>query len=66
MLPRIYRKVIMTSKLDELDIKLTEIVLILEGIKNTMQNISELDKAIVTKLMDLDSVISNVYDTDTL
>ena len=56
----------MTSKLDELDIKLTEIVLILEGIKNTMQNISELDKAIVTKLMDLDSVISNVYDTDTL
>jgi len=66
MLPRIYRKVIMTSKLDELDIKLTEIVLILEGIKNTMQNMSELDKAIVTKLMDLDSVISNVYDTDTL
>ena len=66
MLPRIYRKVIMTSKLDELDIKLTEIVLILEGIKNTMQNMSELDKAIVTKLMDLDLVISNVYDTDTL
>ena len=66
MLPRIYRKVIMTSKLDEIDIKLTEIVLILEGIKNTMQNMSELDKAIVTKLMDLDSVISNVYDTDTL
>jgi len=66
MLPRIYRKVIMTSKLDELDIKLTEIVLILEGIKNTMQNMSELDKAIVSKLMDLDSVISNVYDTDTL
>jgi len=66
MLPRIYRKVIMTSKLDDIEIKLNDIVLVLNGIKNTMQNMSELDKAIVTKLMDLDSVISNVYDTDTL
>ena len=56
----------MTSKLDELDIKLTEIVLILEGIKNTMQNMSELDKAIVGKLMDLDAVITNVYDEEIL
>tara|TARA_R110002072_G_scaffold219524_2_gene377177 strand:+ start:1669 stop:1869 length:201 start_codon:yes stop_codon:yes gene_type:complete len=66
MLSRIYRKVIMTSKLDDIEIKLNDIVLILEGIKNTMQNMGELDKAIVGKLMDLDSVISNVYDTDTL
>ncbi len=66
MLSRIYRKVIMTSKLDDIEIKLNDIVLILEGIKNTMQNMAELDKAIVGKLMDLDSVISNVYDTDTL
>lgn len=66
MLSRIYRKVIMTSKLDDIEIKLNDIVLVLEGIKNTMQNMGELDKAIVGKLMDLDSVISNVYDTDTL
>ncbi len=56
----------MTSKLDDIEIKLNDIVLVLESIKNTMQNMGELDKAIVSKLMDLDSVISNVYDTDTL
>lgn len=56
----------MTSKLDDIEIKLNDIVLILNSIKNTMQNMGELDKAIVGKLMDLDSVISNVYDTDTL
>jgi len=66
MLSRIYRKVIMTSKLDDIEIKLNDIILLLDGIKNTMQNMGELDKAIVGKLMDLDSVISNVYDTDTL
>ncbi len=56
----------MTSKLDDIEIKLNDIVLVLEGIKNAMQNMNELDKAIVGKLMDLDLVISNVYDTDTL
>ncbi len=56
----------MTSKLDDIEIKLNDIILLLDGIKNTMQNMGELDKAIVSKLMDLDSVISNVYDTDTL
>ena len=66
MLSRIYRKEIMTSKLDDIEIKLNDIILLLDGIKNTMQNMGELDKAIVGKLMDLDSVISNVYDTDTL
>ena len=66
MLSRIYRKEIMTSKLDDIEIKLNDIILLLDGIKNTMQNMGELDKAIVSKLMDLDSVISNVYDTDTL
>ena len=64
MLPRIYRKVIMTSKLDDIEIKLNDIILLLDGIKNAMQSMSELDKAIVSKIMDLDAVISNVYDTD--
>ena len=56
----------MTSKLDDIEIRLNDIVLILNGIKNTMQNMGELDKAIVGKLMDLDTIITNVYDTDTL
>ena len=55
----------MTSKLDDIENKLNDIVLVLNGIKSAMQKMSELDKAIVTKIMDLDSVISNIYDTDT-
>ncbi len=54
----------MTSKLDDIEIKLNDIILLLDGIKNTMQSMGELDKAIVSKIMDLDSVISNIYDTD--
>ena len=54
----------MTSKLDDIEIKLNDIILLLDGIKNAMQSMSELDKAIVSKIMDLDAVISNVYDTD--
>jgi len=54
----------MTSKLDELEIKLEQIVSILSSIRRTMQNMSELDKVIVSKLMDLDTTINNVYDSD--
>lgn len=56
----------MTSKLDELEIKLEQIILILDGIGKTMRNMSELDKAMVGKLMDLDKVITNVYDSEIL
>lgn len=41
-----------------------EIVKALDGIKRVMQTQGELDKVIVTKLMELDTTINNVYDSD--
>jgi|TARA_R110000787_G_scaffold114936_1_gene224796 hypothetical protein len=41
-----------------------EIIKILDSIKRTMQNMSEFDKLVISKLMDLDKIISNVYDSD--
>ena len=42
-----------------------EIIKILDSIKRTMQNMSEFDKLVISKLMDLDKIISNGYDSDT-
>lgn len=41
-----------------------EIVKVLDTVKKAMQTQGELDKVIVTKLMELDTTINNVYDSD--
>lgn len=48
-------------------IKLQEdIVKALDTIKRVMQTQGELDKVIVTKLMELDTTINNVYENEML
>ena len=41
-----------------------EIVKVLDTVKKAMQTQGELDKVIVTKLMELDTTINSVYDSD--